>query len=70
MLVTTTNAFDKADLLDGAGNGDHHPRRAGQLRQHPGRPISADNGAPPPDATTLATGDAGKRVACGVIGAG
>ena len=27
--------------------------------------------APPlPDATTLATGDAGKRVACGVIGTG
>jgi Cu-Zn family superoxide dismutase len=28
------------------------------------------NGAPPPDETTLATGDAGKRVACGVIGTG
>ncbi|HEY9265263.1 MAG TPA: superoxide dismutase, partial [Mycobacterium sp.] len=28
------------------------------------------NGDPPPDQTTLATGDAGARVACGVITAG
>ena len=28
------------------------------------------NGNPPPDETTMATGDAGKRVACGVIGTG
>ena len=28
------------------------------------------NGAPGPDQTTMTTGDAGKRVACGVIGAG
>ena len=28
------------------------------------------NGAPGPDETTLATGDGGKRVACGVISAG
>jgi Cu-Zn family superoxide dismutase len=28
------------------------------------------NGAPPPDQTTLATGDAGARVACGVITGG
>ena len=27
------------------------------------------NGAPGPDEMTMATGDAGKRVACGVIGA-
>jgi Cu-Zn family superoxide dismutase len=26
------------------------------------------NGAPGPDQTTMSTGDAGKRVACGVIG--
>jgi Cu-Zn family superoxide dismutase len=28
------------------------------------------NGAPGPDQTTMMTGDAGKRVACGVIGSG
>ena len=28
------------------------------------------NGAPGPDQTTMSTGDAGKRVACGVIGSG
>ena len=28
------------------------------------------NGTPGPDETTMSTGDAGKRVACGVIGAG
>ena len=30
----------------------------------------APRGNPPPDETTMATGDAGKRVACGVIGTG
>jgi Cu-Zn family superoxide dismutase len=28
------------------------------------------NGTPGPDETTMTTGDAGKRVACGVIGSG
>ena len=28
------------------------------------------NGTPGPDEMTMTTGDAGKRVACGVIGAG
>ena len=32
--------------------------------------LAARGRTPPPDAETMATGDAGKRVACGVIGTG
>jgi superoxide dismutase, Cu-Zn family len=65
-LVTTTEAFTAADLLagektvlmihDGPDNFGNIPPRYTQ------------NGTPGPDAETLATGDSGKRVACGVIG--
>lgn len=69
MLVTTTSAFTKEQLLaepgtaiiihEGADNFGNIPDRYQQI-----------NGAPAPDETTLATGDAGKRVACGVISPG
>jgi Cu-Zn family superoxide dismutase len=64
-LVTTTDAFTAADLRsgsaliihEGADNFGNIPQRYTQ------------NGTPGPDQDTLATGDSGKRVACGVIAA-
>jgi Cu-Zn family superoxide dismutase len=64
-LVTTTDAVTldqvkgKALIIhDGADNFANIPSRYTQ----------ASGGAPGPDAETLATGDAGGRIACGVIG--
>ena len=70
MLVTTTNAFDKADLLDGDGTVFVIHADADNFSNIPADRYQQANGAPPPDETTLATGDGGKRVACGLIGAG
>jgi superoxide dismutase, Cu-Zn family len=64
-LVTTTDAFTAADLRggsaliihEGADNFANIPQRYTQ------------NGTAGPDQETLATGDSGKRVACGVIAA-
>lgn len=65
MLVTTTSAFSKEDLLAAPGT-------AIIIHEGPDNfsNIPADRYTPPADATTLATGDSGKRVACGVITAG
>lgn len=65
LLVTTTSAFTKDDLLA-------EPGTAVIIHAGPDNfaNIPTDRYAPPPDATTLATGDSGKRVACGVIGTG
>ena len=70
MLVTTTNTFDKADLLDGDGTAIIIHAGPDNFANIPADRYQQANGAPPPDETTLATGDAGKRVACGVIGTG
>jgi Cu-Zn family superoxide dismutase len=70
MLVTTTNALDKADLLSGDGTAIIIHANADNFANIPGDRYQQANGAPPPDETTLATGDGGKRVACGVIGGG
>ncbi|BBX64974.1 superoxide dismutase [Cu-Zn] [Mycobacterium saskatchewanense] len=56
-LVTSTDAFAMEDLLTGEKTA---------IIIHAG----ADNAAPTPDGMTMTTGDPGKRVACGVIGAG
>jgi Cu-Zn family superoxide dismutase len=70
-LVTTTNAFDKADLLDGAGTAIIIHANADNFANIPAdRYQQIAGGAPGPDGATLATGDGGKRVACGVISAG
>ena len=69
-LVTTTMAFDQADLLDGEGTAIIIHESSDNLANIPADRYQQTNGAPPPDETTLATGDGGKRVACGVIGAG
>jgi Cu-Zn family superoxide dismutase len=70
MLVTTTNAFTAADLLGGSKTALVIHENADNFANIPPERYQQVNGAPPPDQTTLATGDAGKRVACGVIGTG
>ncbi len=70
LLVTTTNAFDKDDLLSGDGTAIVIHANPDNFSNIPADRYRQANGAPPPDETTLATGDGGKRVACGVIGAG
>jgi Cu-Zn family superoxide dismutase len=69
-LVTTTDAFTAEDLLAGAKTAIIIHEKADNFANIPPERYQQVNGNPPPDETTMATGDAGKRVACGVIGAG
>ncbi|WP_333891834.1 superoxide dismutase[Cu-Zn] [Mycolicibacterium gadium] len=69
LLVTTTDAFTAADLTGEAKTAIIIHEKADNFANIPPERYQQVNGAPPPDETTLATGDAGKRVACGVIGA-
>lgn len=69
MLVTTTDAFTAEDLTNGAKTAIIVHEKADNFANIPPERYQQVNGNPPPDETTLATGDAGKRVACGVIGA-
>jgi Cu-Zn family superoxide dismutase len=69
-LVTTTDAFTSEDLLAGAKTAIIVHEKADNFANIPPERYQQINGTPPPDQTTLATGDAGKRVACGVIGTG
>lgn len=68
-LVTTTDAFTAADLTGGAKTAIIIHEKPDNFANIPPERYQQVNGAPPPDETTLATGDAGKRVACGVINA-
>ena len=70
MLVTTSDKFTEEDLLAGQKTAIIIHEKADNFANIPPERYQQTNGAPPPDQTTLATGDAGKRVACGVIGAG
>jgi superoxide dismutase, Cu-Zn family len=70
MLVTTTNAFTAEDLLGGAKTAIVVHEKSDNFANIPPERYQQVNGAPPPDETTLSTGDAGRRVACGVIGTG
>jgi Cu-Zn family superoxide dismutase len=68
-LVTTTNSFTAADLRNSSGTAliiHQDPDNFGNI---PTARYTQKNGAPGPDEQTLATGDSGKRVACGVIAA-
>ena len=67
MLVTTTDAFTAADLLAGAKTAIIIHEKADNFANIPPERYQQVNGTPGPDETTMATGDAGKRVACGVI---
>jgi Cu-Zn family superoxide dismutase len=69
LLVTTTDAFTEADLTGEAKTAIIIHEKADNFANIPPERYQQVNGDPPPDETTLATGDAGKRVACGVIGA-
>jgi Cu-Zn family superoxide dismutase len=70
LLETTTDGFTKADLLGGAGTSIVIHAGADNFGNIPADRYNQVNGAPGPDQTTMSTGDAGKRVACGVIGSG
>jgi Cu-Zn family superoxide dismutase len=69
-MMTTTDAFAMEDLLTGqktaiiihAGAANSANAQSGGNNQ--------TNGMPGPNDMTTSTGDPGKRVACGVIGAG
>jgi len=69
-LVTTTDAFTAQELLGGAGTAIIIHEKADNFANIPPERYQQLNGAPPPDQTTMATGDAGARVACGVIARG
>ena len=66
-LVTTTDAFTAADLQAGAKTAIIVHEKADNFANIPPERYQQVNGTPGPDETTMATGDAGKRVACGVI---
>jgi superoxide dismutase, Cu-Zn family len=70
LLETTTDAFTKADLLAGKGTSIVIHAGPDNFGNIPADRYTQVNGAPGPDHTTMSTGDAGKRVACGVIGPG
>ena len=67
MTVTTTDAFTAADLLAGQKTAIIIHEKADNFANIPPERYQQVNGTPGPDETTMATGDAGKRVACGVI---
>ena len=66
-LTTTTDAFTAADLQAGAKTSIIIHEKADNFANIPPERYQQVNGTPGPDETTMATGDAGKRVACGVI---
>ncbi|HET9874559.1 MAG TPA: superoxide dismutase family protein [Mycobacterium sp.] len=70
LLVTTTDAFTKDDLLAGEKTAIIIHADDDNFANIPADRYTQINGTPGPDQTTLTTGDAGKRVACGVIGSG
>jgi Cu-Zn family superoxide dismutase len=65
--VTTTDSFTAEDLLGGAGTAIIIHEKSDNFANIPPRYTQAD-GTTGPDKDTLATGDAGARLACGVIG--
>lgn len=69
-LVTTTDSVTEADLLAGAKTAIIIHENADNFANIPPERYNQVNGTPGPDETTMATGDAGKRVACGVITGG
>ena len=69
-LVTTTDAFTAEDLQAGEKTAIIIHEKSDNFANIPPEKYSQVNGTPGPDEATLATGDAGKRLACGVIGTG
>ncbi|MUM15344.1 superoxide dismutase [Mycobacterium sp. CBMA271] len=69
-LVTTADSFTKDDLTAGAGTAIIIHEKSDNFANIPPERYTQANGTAGPDDTTKSTGDAGKRVACGVIDAG
>jgi superoxide dismutase, Cu-Zn family len=70
-LMTTTDAFTMTDLMSGEKTAIViHAGADNFANIPPERYNQVNGGTPGPDEMTMSTGDAGKRVACGVIGAG
>jgi Cu-Zn family superoxide dismutase len=69
-LVTTTDSFTVADLTGAIPRAIIIHEGADNFGNIPADRYQQINGTPGPDEATMATGDAGKRVACGVIGTG
>lgn len=69
LLVTTTDAFTAEELLGGTKTAIVIHEKADNFGNIPAEKYQQVNGTPGPDQQTLATGDAGGRVACGVISA-
>ncbi|HLR98954.1 MAG TPA: superoxide dismutase family protein [Mycolicibacillus parakoreensis] len=69
-LVTTTDAFNRDELLAGEGTAIIIHADDDNFAHIPSERYVQLDGTPGPDQTTLKTGDAGQRVACGVINAG
>jgi superoxide dismutase, Cu-Zn family len=69
-LVTTTDSFTAQELLAGQKTALILHEKSDNFGNIPPERYSQVNGTPGPDEATVATGDAGKRVACGVIGTG
>ncbi len=70
LLETTTDALTRADLEAGQGTAiiiHSGPDNFGNI---PGDRYKQNDGTPGADETSMMTGDAGTRVACGVISAG
>ncbi len=67
MVVTTTDAFTAEDLTSGEGTAIIIHEKADNFANIPPERYNQVNGTPGPDQATMATGDAGGRVACGVI---
>nr|WP_250150301.1 superoxide dismutase family protein [Mycolicibacter acidiphilus] len=70
LLVTTTDSIDRDNLLAGSGTSLIIHADDDNFANIPADRYTQVNGTPGPDSTTLTTGDAGKRVACGVISSG
>ena len=70
LLVTTTDGVTKEDLLAGDKTSIIIHAGPDNFGNIPPERYTQVNGTPGPDDITKTTGDAGKRVACGVIGAG
>ncbi|MFI2838786.1 superoxide dismutase, Cu-Zn family [Mycolicibacterium neoaurum] len=68
-LVTTTDAFTAEELLAGTKTAIVIHEKADNFGNIPPEKYQQINGTPGPDQQTLATGDAGGRVACGVFSA-
>ena len=67
VTVTESDRFDVAELLDADGTAIVVHAGADNLGNIPDRYVSTETGQAGPDSDTAATGDAGDRVACGVL---